>query len=85
MPDVPDSTQLDIVQVKSDQLVTHVLGDEGEQTYIVEFEESVQDYSPPKIVEPLQPVAVSEGKKVIISIYLLHPQFLIYFISILVL
>ena len=47
--------------MRSDQQTTLVVGDAGEQQYVVEFEERVDDYSPPKIVQPLQPIAVTEG------------------------
>ena len=54
-------TQSEVLQVRSDQQTTLVVGDAGEQQYVVEFEERVDDYSPPKIVQPLQPIAVTEG------------------------
>ena len=61
LPAVSESTQSEVVSVQEEKKTSTVLTDTETQDYVVEFEESSQDHLPPKIVQPLQPIAVNEG------------------------
>lgn len=63
-PEAPVSLadQPDVTDMVSHQPPDQVVSEVGEEQFVIELTEDVTQLSPPLIVQPLQPVAVHEGR-----------------------
>lgn len=62
MKPVSATSPNDLVDVVTQHEHTQIVRKADEEKFVVELTENIEQYSPPLIVQPLQPVAVHEGE-----------------------